>query len=105
MIINDLRDIEIFLNDKLKDLKNESFLLKAKKSYQEDEVIDFDAMIEDLAEVVEQHLVDEDFEFGRPMPEIDEKQLDAWLCEYELPEPCCDRCGGRGCNYCLMCSY
>lgn len=100
----ELIKIEVALYDKFKHLKNEDFFLKDEK-WGEDEIIDYDKMCELLAEVVQQHLWDEEIEWPCDLNQIEEKQWDKWLEVYDVPEECCDRCGGRGCNYCLMCSY
>lgn len=96
--------IEDFIYDKFKEYKNENFLIKASKSWDEDELVDYEAMVEHLTEVVDQYLFDEVLETDE-LQLIEPKQWDKWLESYEVPEKCCDRCGGRGCNYCLMCDY
>lgn len=98
-----MRKLEDLLYSKFKHLKNERFYL-ADERYGDDEIIDYEAMIEKLAEVVEQHLADEDLDFG-DLDKIEAKQWDDWLEVYDVPEESCPRCGGSGCNYCLMCSY
>lgn len=105
MKISDLADIQTYLAEKLKGWENERFLLKG-KGWDHDEIIYFDDFIECLSEIVEQHLCDEDFNWGDEMIEIDEKQYDKWISEFDVPEPECPRCGGSpGCNYCLMTGY
>jgi hypothetical protein len=99
----ELIQIEENLYRKFKHLENEDFLRKSK--YDPDELMDYEAMIEALSEIVQQHLWDEDIAWPCELNQIEEKQWDKWLEEYDVPEQCCDRCGGRGCNYCLMCSY
>lgn len=98
------QNLEDLLYEKFKHLKKDDFLLKASKSWEDDELVDYETMIEHLTEVVDQHLFDEELALV-DLHKIDEKQWDEWIAEYDVPEECCDRCGGRGCNYCLMCSY
>lgn len=99
----ELLEIENAVYKKLKHLEKEDFLRKNK--WEPDELMDYEAMVEMLAEVVQQHIWDEDLQWPCNLDNIPESQWDEWLEEYEVPEPCCNRCGGRGCNYCLMCSY
>jgi hypothetical protein len=108
MIIENKDDIEMYLEVKFGDLKGEKFFHTATYKGCDDEsyYMTFDDMIERLAEEVEQHLADEDFDFASEMPEISENLWDKWLAVYDVPEPECPRCGGgRGCNYCLMTGY
>lgn len=98
------QELEDSLYEKFKEYKKDDFLIKASKSWDEDELVDYEAMIEHLAEIVDQHLFDEELEVNE-LHKIEAKQWDEWLEMYDVPEECCDRCSGRGCNYCLMCDY
>lgn len=92
----ELKDIEIALYNKFKSLEKEDFLLKDEK-WGEHERMDYDAMIEKLAEVVQQHLWDEELTLS-DMNSIEESQWDKWIEEYEMPEAGCS-CG----YYCMDC--
>ena len=106
MIIKNIANIDIFLRDKFSDLKGDDFICKSpRKSCENDSIMNFDSMIEKLSQIVEQHLIDEDFNFDESMPNICDNQWAEWLSEYEIPESNCPLCGGQGCNYCLMTSY
>ena len=108
MKIEDLSDIENYVAVKFKAYEREKFFHNATYKGCDDEsyYLRFDEMIERLAVVVEQYLVDCDFEWGNNMPDIHESVWGKWLAVYDVPEPECPRCGGgRGCNYCLMTEY
>lgn len=103
MIIENLDDIEMYLEVKFGDMKDDEFFHKATNRGCDDEdyIIDFTGMIERLAEVVEQHLADEDFTFDAVMPEISESQWEDWLSEYYVPDRDVCSCS-NGCKTCLM---
>lgn len=100
----ELKVIEDILYEKFKDIEDQDFCFKGTREYDEEERIDYEMMIEYLSETVQQYLWDEDLTLV-DLEKIEEKQWDEWLLLYDMPEKCCDRCGGRGCNYCLMCGY
>lgn len=100
----ELRAIEIALYKKFKHLERDNFFIEKRVDYDDNGIVDYDTMIDYLAETVQQHLWDEDLKIEQ-IDEIEEKLWDTWLEEYEVPEPSCPYCSGRGCNYCLMCSY
>lgn len=99
-------DLECYLYQKFeKDLGNERFVIKFRETWKEDYATDFEGMIESLADVVEQHIWDEELTLA-DLDKIETKQWDKWIEAYDYPEPECPRCGGgRGCNYCLMTGY
>lgn len=99
----ELRAIEIALFFKFKEYKNNHFLDKDDK-YEEHEIVGYDRMIHLLAQVVQQHLSEEDLNLS-DLEKIEKDQWHKWFEVYYIPEKCCDRCSGSGCNYCLGVSY
>jgi hypothetical protein len=97
-----LREIEAVLYKKFKHLEKDQFL-RHDERWGEHETLDYEEVIDLIAEYV---LDDWDDEQGiEQIEQIPEKDFDKWFAQFEYPEECCDRCGGRGCNYCLMCEY
>lgn len=102
MIIENLDDIEMYLEVKLSDLEHKTFYHTASYKGNDDEnyTMTLTQMIGELAPHVEQYLADEDFDFASEMPVIPETQWEDWLGEYERPE---ERCScSNGCKTCLM---
>ncbi len=92
MIIEERSDVEAYVEKYFKDYSDK------------DLIISFNEMVEAVADKLEQHLVDEDFEWGTEMTKDDDKALDEMIEEYIRPDECCPYCS-NGCNYCLMTSY
>lgn len=92
MIIEDINDIEIYVEKYFKDYSDK------------DLIISFNEFVEKVAEKVEQHLCDEDFEWGGTMPDLHVTIWGKMIDEYLRPDECCPYCS-NGCNYCLMTSY
>ena len=100
MIIENLDDIEMFLQVHLNQYENDKFVHNASYKGNDDESyrMTFEQMIEELAPIVEQYLADEDFDWQSEMPKIPESQWNTWLAEFEEEEP---HCCNQGCKRCL----
>jgi len=106
MKIQNINDLETFLYQKFSNLDGDDFQCKsAKYPYEFESVMNYDSMIEHLAQIVKEYIEDEGFEWGASMPEISADQWNDWLAEYDMPDRHSPCCGGSGCNYCLMTSY
>lgn len=92
--------IEEFIFNKYKELIDDSFFIKAKNYYEDDEIVDYEAMVEDMAIKVDQYMIDEEIELEE-MNMIPVLQWREWISFYNVPEKSCERCHS-GCNHCLM---
>ena len=91
--------IEAALFEQFKDYEKDKFLLKDKE-WGEHEITDYEGMIYNLTEIVQQHVWDEEITIGQ-IAEIDPKKWDEWFQEYAIPQQECPHCS-NGCKTCLM---
>lgn len=96
-------EIEWYINERFGKQYDGIYVLRHRRT-EEEEVVWFDhGVSEDLSYKVLQHLVDEEMNYPSGLDEIPAKQWKEWLDSYETPERGCS-CD-RGCRRCLGTEY
>lgn len=100
--VQELHEIESYIYNRFKAFEKDDFFNK-NADWDESRIISYETMVEMVAEIIQQHLWDEELEIS-DLDKIDQALWDNLIAEFEVPEQSCPHCS-NGCNDCLMTSY